>query len=99
MPNHRLNGNFWQVLLIAVMGMYIAIKDVAAPAIKSLSGEKQTGIVQMVNADSQRISRLEEMSIAMRGIPESVATLREAVDGIKITIDRIEKKVDARINK
>jgi hypothetical protein len=52
-----------------------------------------------VDVNSQRISRLETLIEPLRSVPADVAALRTTGDRNKDSLDRIEKKLDAHMDK
>jgi hypothetical protein len=96
---NRMNGNLLKILLLIGMSLYIGIKDVAAPLIQSVTGNGKSSLVAIVDSDSQRITKLEAIITRLDRIPEIVYAQTEAVNNLKSSVDRLERKLDGHIGK
>ena len=47
----------------------------------------------------ERIARLEECIITLRPLPTEVYGLKATMDGVKTTVDKIDRKIDDHIAK
>jgi hypothetical protein len=85
----KVNGKNWlakgllQVILILAAIAYIAVKEMSP----------RNG------AQNERIARIEECIINLRPLPNEVAGMKVAIDGLKVSVDKFEKKLDTHIEK
>lgn len=47
----------------------------------------------------ERMARLEECVITLRPLPQEVAGMKSSLDGVKSTVDKIEKKLDFHVSR
>lgn len=47
----------------------------------------------------QRLARVETNTKQLEGIPERMATQTEAISGLKVSVDRLEKKIDSHVDR
>ena len=47
----------------------------------------------------QRLARVEVNTQKLESIPEKVATQTEAISGLKVSVDRLEKKIDSHVDR
>ena len=47
----------------------------------------------------QRLTSVEVSTKMLESIPEKVATQTEAISGLKVSVDRLEKKIDSHVDK
>ena len=89
-PKVNGNGKNWltkgllQVILILAAIAYIAVKEMSPGN---------------TNKENERIARLEECIITLRPLPNEVAGMKVALDGVQKTVDKIEKNLDTHIDK
>jgi hypothetical protein len=85
----KVNGKNWltkgllQVILILAAIAYIAVKEMSPGS----------------GTQNERIARLEECIITLRPLPSEVAGMKVALDGLKTSVDKFEKKLDSHIDK
>jgi hypothetical protein len=85
----KVNGKNWltkgllQVILILAAIAYIAVKEMSPGS----------------GVQNERIARLEECIITLRPLPSEVAGMKVALDGLKTSVDKFEKKLDSHIDK
>ena len=81
--------NNTRIVLAALAIVSLIVTAVIVPIVKSGS-----------NAEIlQRLARLEECTRKIETVPERVAALAEATSGLKVSVDRLEKKMDEHITK
>jgi hypothetical protein len=85
------NGKNWlarslvQVILILAVVVYVAVKENQGQSTNT--------------RENERIARLEECIITLRPLPSEVAGMKVSIEGVKSTVDKIEKKLDSHIDK
>lgn len=92
--NYNTNGKFKEKLYalgLAVSIIFILIDKVIVPTVNS--GK----LADAVNTQAQQIARLEECVIQLRPLPYEVAGIKVSLEGLRVTLDRLEKKVDSPI--
>lgn len=47
----------------------------------------------------QRLTSVEVNTKRLESVPEKVATQTEAIAGLKVSVDRLEKKIDSHVDK
>ena len=88
----KLNGKNWMskgllyVAVILALVVYIVVKDAGAT--------RQTE--SLVN---ERLATLEECIKTLRPVPMEVSAMKATMDGVKSTVDKIEKKLDSHIER
>lgn len=81
-----------------VLAILLAIAEALFITVK-LSSDGPVRSSAKVNVEiNERLARVEETVIPMRGLPQQVAVIGEAVKGIQVSQERIEKNQD-RIEK
>lgn len=98
MANGNKN-NLVQIILIIVMGGFIAIKDIGAPLIRSMAGSERDRISNQVAVNTERITRLEIAVQRLEAIPETLAVQGTTLNMIVNTLDKVEKKLDEHMAK
>jgi len=86
------NGNLVKVLMIVVMASYIGVKDIAAPLVKEVTGEKPATAPIV-----EKIARLEECVKRLDRVPEGMAAQYEAIASLKTAVERLERKIDNHV--
>jgi hypothetical protein len=100
-PKINGNGKNWlakglvQALIIVGLVAYIAVEKIGAIN----NGSENRAQNTVIDLNSQRLARLEECIITLRPLPSEVAGMKVALDGVKSTVDKIEKKLDTHIDK
>ena len=88
-PKVNGNGKNWltkgllQVVVILAVLAYVAVKEMSPGS----------------GVQNERIARLEECIITLRPLPNEVAGMKVALDGVQKTVDKIEKNLDTHIDK
>lgn len=95
----KINGELIKILLIVVMAGFIGVKDVVVPLISGSTTKADPKLEDMVLLHNQKIVILETVVQRIDGLPESVAAIKEAVQDLKLSIDRLERKIDIHISK
>lgn len=95
------NGKNWlakglvQALIIIGLVAYIAVDKIST----NVSGGADKDQNVIIDINSQRLARLEEIVVTLRPVPSEVAGMKVALEGLKTTIEKIEKRLDAYIAK
>jgi hypothetical protein len=93
----RTNGNLLKLLTIAILISYIGVKDVVAPLVRELTGKQTTNV--LVSDYAEKILRMEESTRKLDRVPEIVAAQSEAIIGLKIAVERLERKIDDHVSR
>lgn len=75
-------------LIVISLVAYIAVQKIGGDN----QGNKEAGQIL------ERMARLEECVITLRPLPQEVAGMKATMDGVKSTVDKIEKKLDTHIS-
>lgn len=93
-----LGKGLLQVLLIVALTLYIVVDKIMKPPIEQ-SDALAKELAVTVNVNSQRIARLEEALISLRPLTAEVFGMKATMDNVKSTVDKIDRKLDAHIDK
>ena len=86
--NGKLREKLYVLALTASL-IFIVIDKILVPTMNS--GK----LADAVNTQAQQIARLEECVIQLRPLPGEVAGIKVSLEGLRVTLDRLEKKVDS----
>jgi hypothetical protein len=82
--------NNTRIVLAALAIVTTVVTLVIAPLVRGNSSNAEI---------LQRLARLEECTRKIEFVPERVAALTEATSGLRVSIDRLEKKLDSHVEK
>lgn len=97
LPDKKSPSENAKTLALALAIIFIGAKDVVAPLIKNQNSGGKDQITAVVDVNSQRIARLEELAQSLRNVPQDLAALKESVTGVKVTMDKVERKLDTHM--
>jgi len=93
----KLNGKSWlakgliQIIMILCLIAYSAILTV-----REFSGVPRSNVGERSYSNSERIIKLETCMEALRQVPTDMASVKTAIESMKSSIDKIEKKLELR---
>ena len=87
--NGRLREKLYVLALVASL-LFITIDKIVMPSVNS--GK----LADAVYAQGKQIAVLEDVVVSLRPLPTEVAGLKASMEGVKNTVDRLEKKMDDR---
>ena len=94
-----INKQLLTTIALVLSILYIVV-DKAFLQVGSVSARIERRVEQntaVLNADNERLARLEECVQSLRAVPAQVAAQTEAIASLVKSVDKLEAKVDAHM--
>lgn len=91
------NGSKLQSLSIALIIIYLLVSQVVVPAFRERNGGGAVDLTAIAQSNMQRISRLEAIVSKLEDVPISVASQTEAIQNLKVTVEKMDAKLDRHV--